>query len=103
MPHRDGSTTEPQQEGGPGLLSSAPSTSPSHIVVTEKIACVLIIEDNLINQKVLKRQLSQRAYDTLVANNGQEALDLLTSDEGNSVSVALMDVSVSINSMEAFC
>jgi CheY-like chemotaxis protein len=38
---------------------------------------VLIVEDNLINQTVLKRQLQKCGWDVSVAGNGQEALDWL--------------------------
>lgn len=75
---------------------------------------VLVVEDNLsafllskmrqrlltklssfatVNQKVLKRQLSQRGFLPEVANNGQEALDILLKPEGKNIQVVLMDVS----------
>ncbi|KAF2677807.1 hypothetical protein K458DRAFT_318624 [Lentithecium fluviatile CBS 122367] len=38
---------------------------------------VLIVEDNLVNQKVLQRQLENRGIATHVANHGGEALDIL--------------------------
>lgn len=74
---------------------------------------VLVVEDNEINQKgafldgfptlreltrsrhkVLKRQLTNRHYAVTVANNGQEALDILQakSDENKAFSVILMDL-----------
>ncbi|KAL5422769.1 hypothetical protein PMIN04_004436 [Paraphaeosphaeria minitans] len=36
---------------------------------------LLLVEDNLINQKVLKRQLQGKGFEVFVANNGQEAID----------------------------
>ncbi|KAH7116981.1 putative histidine kinase HHK12p [Dendryphion nanum] len=36
---------------------------------------VLLVEDNLINQKVLRRQLQARGFEVFVASNGQEAID----------------------------
>ncbi|KAF1933410.1 two component histidine kinase 1 [Didymella exigua CBS 183.55] len=36
---------------------------------------LLLVEDNLINQKVLRRQLQSRGFEVFVANNGQEAID----------------------------
>ncbi|KAF2446221.1 two component histidine kinase 1 [Karstenula rhodostoma CBS 690.94] len=36
---------------------------------------VLLVEDNLINQKVLRRQLQGKGFEVFVANNGQEAID----------------------------
>ncbi|QRD03110.1 hypothetical protein JI435_141240, partial [Parastagonospora nodorum SN15] len=38
---------------------------------------VLIVEDNLVNQKVLQRQLHNHGIATKVANHGGEALDIL--------------------------
>ncbi|CAI6339440.1 unnamed protein product [Periconia digitata] len=38
---------------------------------------VLIVEDNLVNQKVLQRQLENRGITTYVANHGGEALEKL--------------------------
>jgi CheY-like chemotaxis protein len=36
---------------------------------------LLLVEDNLINQKVLRRQLQARGFEVYVANNGQDAVD----------------------------
>lgn len=36
---------------------------------------LLLVEDNLINQKVLKRQLQNHGFEVFTANNGQEAVD----------------------------
>lgn len=36
---------------------------------------LLLVEDNLINQKVLRRQLQTRGFEVFIANNGQEAID----------------------------
>jgi CheY-like chemotaxis protein len=38
---------------------------------------VLIVEDNLVNQKVLKKQLQKFGWNVSVAGNGQEALEWL--------------------------
>ena len=38
---------------------------------------VLIVEDNLVNQKVLNRQLSKLGYRTITANHGAEALEAI--------------------------
>ncbi|KAJ4302989.1 hypothetical protein N0V90_001880 [Kalmusia sp. IMI 367209] len=51
---------------------------------------LLLVEDNLINQKVLRRQLQGRGFEVFIANNGQEAIDAvaergqLPPDEGGS-------------------
>lgn len=38
---------------------------------------VLVVEDNLVNQKVLRKQLTNRGMEVHVANHGGEALDKL--------------------------
>lgn len=43
---------------------------------------VLLTEDNLINQQLLKRQLIKAGCTVFVANNGKEALDFIV--EGRS-------------------
>jgi len=50
---------------------------------------VLIAEDNLINQKVLLGLLGESGMDLIIANDGQEALDILEKD--NDFLMVLMD------------
>jgi CheY-like chemotaxis protein len=58
-------------------------------------AHVMIVEDNLVNQKVLKGMLSKAGLKLTIANNGQEALDLLE-EVGEEVEMILMDISMPI-------
>ena len=60
---------------------------------------ILVVEDNLVNQKVLKKGLSRHGYVVNVANNGIEALEFIRNSEywvgatnGHRLSVVLMDV-----------
>jgi CheY-like chemotaxis protein len=55
-------------------IASDTSRSQSDQRVDEK-QTLLLVEDNLINQKVLRRQLQTRGFEVFVANNGQEAID----------------------------
>lgn len=65
---------------------------------------VLIVEDNIVNQKVLQRQLRNCGNNTFVANHGQEALDTLQrsrlwagqESEGVHISVVLMDLEMPV-------
>ncbi|KAF2257780.1 putative histidine kinase HHK12p [Lojkania enalia] len=41
----------------------------------ESYRTLLLVEDNLINQKVLRRQLQARGFEVTVVSNGQEAID----------------------------
>jgi CheY-like chemotaxis protein len=57
---------------------------------------VLIVEDNLVNQRVLAKQLRNLGIKVAVANHGGEALDYLQTtkfcmDNGNELSLILMD------------
>ncbi|RPA94686.1 hypothetical protein L873DRAFT_1830185 [Choiromyces venosus 120613-1] len=62
---------------------------------------VLIVEDNLINQEVLRRQLRKEGCVTYVAGNGQEALDFIVKSEfvnaeATKVDVILMDMEMPV-------
>jgi CheY-like chemotaxis protein len=52
------------------------STQTSFSAETAQIH-VLVAEDNVVNQKVLKRQLTNKGYVVWTADNGQEAVDFL--------------------------
>jgi CheY-like chemotaxis protein len=69
LPKLDHGETE-RQEG----VASDTSRSQSNQRADEK-QTLLLVEDNLINQKVLRRQLQTRGFEVFVANNGQEAID----------------------------
>lgn len=64
---------------------------------------VLLVEDNLVNQKVLSKQLRRAGCTVYVANHGQEALDVLRrtklwKDSGSEddIDVILMDLEMPI-------
>ncbi len=50
---------------------------------------ILVAEDNMINQKVLKGIFAQSGVDLTIANDGQEALDILAQD--SNYEMVLMD------------
>lgn len=56
---------------------------------------VLLVEDNLINQKIVINVLNNSGIDISVADNGQEALDLLK-DASKSFDLVLMDISMPV-------
>lgn len=70
----------------------------------QRLFDVLIVEDNLVNQKVLQRQLRNVGNNTKVANHGGEALDVLKDSrfwtgneaEGDDISVILMDLEMPV-------
>lgn len=55
---------------------------------------LLIVEDNLINQKVLLTVLTTSGMNIKVANNGQEALDMVFG--GNHFDLVLMDINMPV-------
>lgn len=65
---------------------------------------VLIVEDNLVNQRVLQQQLRNLGYTVYVSNHGEEALDRLKEstywqgheDDGLDLSVILMDLEMPV-------
>ena len=54
---------------------------------------ILVVEDNLVNQQVLVRMLQRLGYLSVIANNGQQALDLL---KQQAVSLILMDLQMPV-------
>lgn len=54
---------------------------------------VLIVEDNVINQKILKRNLEQAGHICEVANNGKEAYEMV---EKTPYDIVLMDVEMPV-------
>ncbi|GAB4025508.1 hypothetical protein GCM10028773_51350 [Spirosoma koreense] len=54
---------------------------------------VLVVEDNLMNQKLVLQVLKRLGYRATVADNGQKALDLL---QNNSFDIILMDIQMPV-------
>jgi CheY-like chemotaxis protein len=50
---------------------------------------ILLVEDNLINQKVASRMLEKNGHTVVTANNGREALETLADQQFDAV---LMDI-----------
>lgn len=88
---------------------SAPSKYPSHAPLPEKPKArealkILIVEDNLVNQRVLQKQLRNLGCVVHVANHGDECLDRLREStfwaghehQGLDLSVILMDLEMPI-------
>ncbi|GAA6013850.1 hypothetical protein JCM10207_008212 [Rhodosporidiobolus poonsookiae] len=94
--------TSPTIESHKSPKSSRMSVSPEPPREREsRTLRVLVVEDNLVNQKVLVRQLKNAGYETQVANNGQEALDMLAEDDkanadGNPFCCALFDIEMPV-------
>jgi len=57
---------------------------------------VLVVEDNVVNQKVVTAILKKTRFVVVLANNGQEALDLLRSTGVTPFSLIIMDIQMPI-------
>jgi two-component system, sensor histidine kinase and response regulator len=57
------------------------------------MASILIVEDNLTNQRVVAGLLGKRGYQTAVVNHGQQALEAL---EVSNYDLVLMDVQMPV-------
>ncbi len=70
---------------------------PVHFQTPDKMAPldlpILVVEDNIVNQKVIARMLKKLGFKSLVANQGEEALDIL---KDNTVSLVLMDLQMPV-------
>lgn len=81
-----------------------PQTKPTGKTVESNGINVLIVEDNLINQKVLKKQLSNLGYTVYIANHGEECLDQLRKStfwanhksDAAAITVVLMDLEMPV-------
>jgi CheY-like chemotaxis protein len=85
-----GSTLHPPQTLGGGSLSR----------IDHSKLKVLIVEDNLVNQRVLQKMLQKQGFKTEIASHGGEALEFLKSssfwagqeNSGVKLDVVLMDL-----------
>ncbi|RDA92890.1 hypothetical protein CP533_3880 [Ophiocordyceps camponoti-saundersi (nom. inval.)] len=91
---------------------AAPAAAPGNVTAGreardkagQSLFDVLIVEDNIVNQKVLQRQLRSCGNNTFVANHGREALQTLEKSrfwaghesEGVDISVILMDLEMPV-------
>ena len=84
--------------GGPADPENASGVEPDEIItqysVLEEMKSsvrILLAEDNPVNQKLAKIMLLKAGYQVMVANNGQEAVKILT-DAPDGVDLIFMDV-----------
>lgn len=70
--------------------STTSAKSLLNIVSNPDSQSILLVEDNLVNQKVASLLLKKSGYEVDIANNGQEALNFLC-DDANYYHVILMD------------
>ncbi len=73
-------------------VAVAEPDAPAHQLVLAK-GRILVVEDNLVNQKVIQGLLKKRGYTTAVANDGDQALVAL---ESSLFDLVLMDVQMPV-------
>ena len=54
----------------------------------------MLVEDNMINQRLAKLILQKAGFDVLTANNGQEAVDIYK--QRNDIKVIIMDIQMPV-------
>lgn len=69
--HTQLSVKSPHEKAITNGTSSSPSDLPTPVVR------LLVVEDNLINQKVMRKQLLRAGFEVAVANHGKEALECI--------------------------
>jgi CheY-like chemotaxis protein len=57
---------------------------------------ILIVEDNIINQKVLANLLQPAGVHVTVANNGEEAVEIVKNDKPETFDLVLMDINMPV-------
>ncbi|MDQ7054852.1 MAG: response regulator [candidate division KSB1 bacterium] len=78
---------------------TAAPLSETYLEYTLRSLNILLVEDNLVNQKLAMRLLEKAGHQVTIANNGQEALDKL---ENQSFDLIFMDVQMPVmNGFEA--
>lgn len=87
------------EKSGPLLVYKEPMEEAQNIDIDcftyFKGARLLIVEDNLINQKIIVSVLKKSGMEIEIANNGQEALDLLFIEK-KLFDIILMDISMPV-------
>ncbi|KAI0422869.1 histidine kinase [Xylaria grammica] len=99
-------TRQPKASGREILSHSVKTSAPQPRYSDDgrRLFDVLIVEDNLVNQKVLQRSLRNVGNHTKVANHGGEALEVLKGSRywqgnetsGDDISIILMDLEMPV-------
>ncbi|CAJ2500598.1 Uu.00g034510.m01.CDS01 [Anthostomella pinea] len=100
-------TRHPKSTAREALSRTTKTVAPSKPRFSEdgrRLFDVLIVEDNIVNQKVLQRSLRTVGNNTKVANHGGEALEVLkesrfwhgNEETGDDISIILMDLEMPV-------
>jgi CheY-like chemotaxis protein len=100
------SNTAGSRRSSAAVISTSPSPPPLQLnsMINHGKLKILIVEDNLVNQRVLEKQLRNLGFVTELANHGGEALEFVKTSsfwagrerDGVELSVILMDLEMPI-------
>lgn len=83
------------------IKQKAISANPNQVDLVKPGTCIILAEDNLINQRIVNELLTKEGFDVTIANNGQEVLDILEEKEKD-YKLILMDIQMPVmNGREA--
>lgn len=81
-------------EGSLQIEASHSSPSPNTLTLGEQYPMnLLVVEDNLVNQKMIKKMLQKMGYEIQIAHHGQEAVDIT---EKENFDLVLMDIQMPV-------
>lgn len=63
---------------------------------------ILVVDDNLVNQRLMNALLSRRGYEVLVAEDGSKALDIFAAHAGQGAHIALVFMDCEMPVMNGF-
>jgi PAS domain S-box-containing protein len=78
-----------RREDSPAPAPATPAVPAARPAAAGRRLCILLAEDNAVNQKLVVRLLQKRGHQVVVASNGREVLSLL---ERETFDLILMDV-----------
>lgn len=58
------------------------------------MSTILVVDDNLVNQRLLQYRLSSSGHSVLIADNGLEALDLLNDAARDAIHLVILDIAM---------
>lgn len=74
---------------------ASPSTNMDNAPTNNKNRKILVADDNPVNQKIAEKHLKNLGYETVIANHGEEAIQLLNTYR-NEIGLILMDCQMPI-------
>ncbi|MDC0558995.1 response regulator, partial [Candidatus Izimaplasma bacterium] len=83
------------------VKEKAKPKNPNQVDLVKPGTCIILAEDNIINQQIMNELLSKEGFDVVIANNGQEVLNILKAGIRD-YKLILMDIQMPImNGREA--